>query len=89
MVWIDNHAIDRQYFPDITEARRQAILWLENNVTGKTGQVFFYPKQTTRNSNAQVVMEKFGNEAHFYWKRYTKAYGVVQTPLYKNGKLMR
>lgn len=90
MVWIDNHAIPRQYVEDVVKARKMAIEWLENNTQGRTtGMVYFYAKKNSRNHNAYVQMENFGNGRHYYWHKYSRQYGMVQTPLYKNGKLQR
>lgn len=90
MVWIQNKKIVRQYFKDIVEARRMAILWLENNAKREsTEKVFFYQKANSREPSGYVMMENIRGKPTYYWYHYTRAYGVVQTPLYKNGKLNR
>lgn len=86
MVWIDNYAIPRQYFPTVVEARRKAILWLESS-PGKTEQVFFYAARSSPNYNAYVLKETVKGEVYYSWNHYSKAYGMVSEPLYKNGKI--
>lgn len=90
MVWVQNYAIPRQYFADVVKARKAAIEWLENNTQGRhTAMVDFYHKSTSKNRKAYVMMENFGNGRHYSWHYYTKKYGMVSVPLYKNGKIMR
>lgn len=87
MVWIDNHSIERQYFDDVVKARRMAIEWLENHP--RTSQVFFYPNKNSKNYNAYVFKEKISGKNYYTWHHYSSQYGMVQTPLYKNGKIQR
>lgn len=90
MVWIQNHAIPRQYIDDVVKARKMAILWLENNASGrKTERVDFYKKSGSREPYAYVMMENFASGRSYYWHHYTKEYGMVQAPLFKNGKIQR
>lgn len=87
MVWIDNHAIIRQYFDDVVKARKMAVEWLENHP--QDVQVFFYPNKNSKNYNAYVFKDKTSGRNYYYWSHYTKAYGMVQVPLNKNGKIKR
>lgn len=90
MVWIDNYAIPRQYFDDVVKARKMAIEWLENNTKGMTtGQVNFYQKKNSKDYKAYVLMENYGNGRHYTWHYYSRQYGMVSVPLYKNGKIKR
>ena len=87
MVWIDNHAIVRQYFADIVKAREMAVAWLEEHPNDY--KVFFYRNKESRNYNAYVLKEKISGRNYYMWAHYTSAYGMVQVPLNKNGKIRR
>ena len=85
MVWIDNDMILRQHIADTIEARSMAIAYLENHPNEY--KVFFYKAKNSRKDYAYVFKVKHSGTVSFYWMRYDNKVGVVQTPLYKNGKL--
>lgn len=88
MVWIDNHAIPRTYFPTVVEARKKAISWLENATD--TDVVFFYKNRSRRHYyDACVRKEIIGGTPYYSFVHYTEKYGMVSVPLYKNGKIKR
>lgn len=91
MVWIDNHAITRQYFEDTVKARKAAIEWMESNTQGrKQEKVYFYPKSGSRNYRAYVQMDNIAGIGRKYsWHYNTAKDGMAAVPLYKNGKVQR
>lgn len=87
-VWINNHGGDRMYFSSVVEARERAIRFLEFSPK-ETDQVYFYPSRTARNHNGLVMKQTRGGQNIYTWHHYTKKYGMVRVPLYKNGKIKR
>lgn len=90
MVWIENELIVRQYFNELVEARRMAVMWLENNPRAKEfPKVYFYENGKSRNYSGYVAREDSRKVGHYYyWYHYNK-YGMTHNPLYKNGKIQR
>ena len=88
MVWIEAYGMPRQYFSDIEEARRMAILYMKGK-TDKQFMVDFYKNKTSKNPFGYVLMDHFSKRRDYSWHKRSSQYGMTSVPLYENGKIMR
>lgn len=88
MVWIESIGMPRQYFPEVVEARKKAVDWMEGSQTARD-RVDFYEKKGSRKYYGYVLRENWGGKSYYYWVKYDRQFGVVQKAINKNGKIKR